>query len=450
MGNLVGLISLVKFGIHDFVLKRGAVYIARMLLLLYKVPVLLPESKRLLCLMKAHRFVSSPGLTVYIRKELANINAHAVDLMPKQSEQEIKWNASRFIVLKMPVFHGTGMEKGVILITFTATFNYFARFVDCQRLVKYFYIVLEPSWSGYCLPEIHFWQRFHNEPVVIQATEQKDFNYIKALATNLVPVDFGASDWVDDRIFRPIPGVEKKYDAVYVAGYTAIKRHHELLKAIKLMKDDAYKVALVCTPWGRHKKDIHRLIKYYAVGKQIDVYEGLSAPDVNSVLNASKVNILLSLKEGSNRSIFEGFFADVPGIVLRENIGVNKHYINSATGRLVESGKLVEALHFFRQEWENFTPRAWAEKNISPLVTTRKLETVLSGIATGKGEQWTCGLAVKVNSPEAVYRDDADKRVFMTPAEITDLFSTRVSSSETEAVLMQRSRELSELNKAQD
>lgn len=69
------------------------------------------------------------------------------------------------------------------------------------------------------------------------------------------------------------------------------------------------------------------------------------------------MNILLSLKEGSNRAIFEGFFANTPAIVLKSNIGVNKSYINEQTGRLIREDELPEALVEFRSSFSRYSPR---------------------------------------------------------------------------------------------
>jgi hypothetical protein len=101
--------------------------------------------------------------------------------------------------------------------------------------------------------------------------------------------------------------------------------------------------------------------------------------------------------------LFEAFFADVPGILLQENVGVNKNYVNEFTGRIIEEDTLAESLRFFRDNWQAFHPREWALANISAPVTTRSLEAVLSRLALQRGEPWTSGLRVKVNRPEVEY-----------------------------------------------
>ena len=78
-------------------------------------------------------------------------------------------------------------------------------------------------------------------------------------------------------------------------------------------------------------------------------------------LNQSRVNLLLSRQEGSNRSLFEGFFAGVPGLALRNNIGIPKGHFNSETGRLIGEGELAGALLDFREHWGGFRTQAMGD-----------------------------------------------------------------------------------------
>ena len=85
----------------------------------------------------------------------------------------------------------------------------------------------------------------------------------------LPPVSFGASDWVDPRIFRPLPGMKKKYDAIYVTNYSPLKRHHSLFKAVSEICDADYKVALVFGRHGDAKSEIDHLIEAFKVRKNV-------------------------------------------------------------------------------------------------------------------------------------------------------------------------------------
>lgn len=331
----------------------------------------------------------------------------------------------RTLVLKAPVIYcGSVQEKGVLLVA--GHMGELYRLVDVSQLLKDYYLVFEPGWSGYATEDILFYCRFHDHPIIVQAPEETDFVFLKNLHTNLLPVRFGASDWVDHRIFRPLAGTPKEYDAVMVAVWGRYKRHHVLFKAIRALRHMGIRVALVGVPWQGSREEIEGLIDLYGIRSNVAVYENLEPEGVNQVLNRSKVNMILTLREGANRSIFEGFFANVPGIVLRNNIGINKSYVNTFTGKLIDERELSETILWFRNNWRTFSPREWAMKNISPEVTTAKLNRALRQIAESKGEKWTRDIVSKCNSPEPKYYPDPTvARGFPTVEEIIEKYRIR-------------------------
>jgi glycosyltransferase involved in cell wall biosynthesis len=394
-------------------------------------------------LMRAHRHNPSAALTECVVRELPAILRNLETLIDgpvlTNPGKMAKVVARRSIVLKWPSRTRAGAlpERGVLLVTFTPSFTYFFLHTDLVLLQQWFTVVLEPSWAGYCLPEILFWAKNADAPVIVEATEQTDFDFITALRSSLIPVEFGASNWVDHLAFRKIDGTEKRYDAIYIANYKPVKRHHLLFRAVSQIADPKFRLALVCTPWGGTKQTVLDLIDYYGIRKNVDVYEGESPQRVNELLNESKVSVLLSLKEGSNRSIFEGFFADIPGIVLRNNVGINKRYINESTGRLIAERDLVPTLQFFREHWRQFRPRQWAMQNIAAPVTTRALQQVLSRLATDRSEPWTIDLRVKVNRPEVEYLTSSNDSP-MTTLQLMELFrrDSGLSASQVEQHLV--------------
>lgn len=320
---------------------------------------------------------------------------------------------NRSLLLKNKIMNGFSLaEKGVIVITFTPTSDYYFRTIDIEKLLNDFFVVLEPSWAGYCEASILQWTRFKKHDIIVQATEIKDRIFLNSINTNLIPVDFGASDWVDFRVFHPIERTEKIYDSIYVTSYKPGKRHHVYFRAIAEMGDASYRGAIACGAWGKAKQDVLNLIKYYGIQDNVHIYESLSQKDLNLLLNKSKVNVLFSKKEGSNRSVFEGFFSNVPAIVLENNVGMNKSYINEYTGMLVAESAVAEKLFYFKNNWKSYYPRKWAMENISPLKTTQKLNCVLKDISEVRKYQWTKNIVPKVNSPEVKYFSQSDKNFF--------------------------------------
>ena len=96
------------------------------------------------------------------------------------------------LVLKAPA----AGEKGVLLLKYTAKFEVFVSLFDVERIMRDYYIVLEPCWAGYCDPSIlcswllriPSWCKRPTPPISRSSA---------TCGENLVPIDVGASDWVD-------------------------------------------------------------------------------------------------------------------------------------------------------------------------------------------------------------------------------------------------------------
>jgi glycosyltransferase involved in cell wall biosynthesis len=282
--------------------------------------------------------------------------------------------------------------------------SYYYRNIDIDQLARYFHIVLEPSWSGYMDADILFWTTKTREQVFVQSSELRDRVALECLCSNLVPISIGASDWVDYRNFTPLER-EKTYDSIYVANTSPVKRIHIYLKAIrKIVReyDPTYRGVLVCAAWGGKAAEIQGLIDHYGVGANCKLQLSLTQGELSELLSACKVNVLLSLKEGSNRSLFESMFCNLPVIALADNIGVNKSYINEYTGALVYEDRLSEVLLHMAANWRNYQPRRWALQHISPEATTAKLLAVIAA-RSGEVPATDSRTFIKINNPEVSY-----------------------------------------------
>jgi hypothetical protein len=301
----------------------------------------------------------------------------------------------------------TADEKGVLLVMFNDTYEKLRAWYDIEAILKDYFLVLEPSVSMYCLPQIMQFLRYKDHPIIIQATERLDYEFLERLNSNLLPVDFGASDWNNDKVFVDL-GLDRIYDCVMVAMWNDVKRHHVLLRAVRDIGDPSYRLALAGVDWNMTADDIRDIARFYGVDRQVDIFEGYGHPEINRLYNQSRVQVLLSLREGSNKTLFEGFFTNTPAILIENNIGVNKSYINEQTGKLVSEKELPYWLNWFRDHYRDFSPREWAMQNISCPVTSEKLERALQRVAAGAGEPWTRPIAVKVNKgsyPRYYYPD---------------------------------------------
>jgi len=306
------------------------------------------------------------------------------------SDRDLRLLIEAGIVLKKPIVaDGQVIEKGALLLSFTERFRTFRYCVDVAAFLKHYVLILEPSWSGRTDPDILFFARYYDHPVIVMTTEGRDYYFLKNLGTNLIPVNMDVCDYVNPLLFRPIIDKEKFYNVIMVARYAVYKRHHALFRVLRKLNDPSLRVALAGINTPDQLKEIQTLIKYYQVDRNLTLFEKLSSEDLNLLLNRSKVNLVLSLQEGGNRALFEGFFAGVPGIVLINNIGISKHHFNSQTGLLIDEKDLGDIILYFRKHWSKYNPRSWAMKNISPDKTIQKLNRMLKKLAHQRGEKWT-------------------------------------------------------------
>jgi glycosyltransferase involved in cell wall biosynthesis len=310
----------------------------------------------------------------------------------------------------------------VLLLTFSEQFTDLCRCVNMESLLEQYALVLEPSFSGYADSDILQFTVYRTHPIIVMATEDRDTEFLNRLNTNLIPVPFGASDWVDPELFYPLSGEAKAYDAFMIANWLPLKRHHVLFRAIAELGDPSYKLALAGNAWKSARADLEHLIDFYGLRSQIQVFDSLPAAEVNRVLNRAKLNVLMTRREGSNRSLFEGFLANVPGLALRNVIGPRKEYFTPQTGRLVDEKELPRALEWFRDHWTEFSPREWALANIAPAVTTRKLNELLKAHAAQRGESWSTDIVVKVNRPEVTYFERQSAEILPAMADIISTF----------------------------
>jgi len=305
----------------------------------------------------------------------------------------------------------------------TEKIDTFRRYIAMDSLLRDYVLVLEPSWSGYANPKLLSFCAFRDHPIVVMSPCAADHRFLEHLNSNLRPITIGAGDWVDPRVFYPLKESRKRFDAVMVARWTRVKRHHLLFRALARIGDPSYRVALVA---GNIADDTDRdailaMIDHYRLGDRITVFEDLEPADVNEILNQSKVNLLLSRQEGSNRSLFEGFFAGVPGLAFANVIGVPIDHFTPQTGRLITEEELPDALLYFRTHRTRFDPRPWALANITPEVSTARLNLVLQELARERDEPWTQDIVPKCNRPEMYYYpDENDGHGFAT---IEDLFA---------------------------
>lgn len=306
----------------------------------------------------------------------------------------------RLIILSSP----TGSSKGVLLVKFTDYFKYLNEVFDLKKLAEDYILILEPSFSGYFDEDI-LCMLSNDIPMIIQAPEPVDLNFIRSISSNLYPIDIGANCWVDDRVFSPINGSTKKYDVIMVAIWADFKRHFHLFEAMSKCKKDI-RVALVGKPWTKSIEQIREEALFYGVIDQIDFFENISQKEINKLFNESKLFLLISKKEGINKAIIEAMYSGLPAFLLEGfNFGYKYEYINNKTGGFVKSDELTEFLdNIDSMVHENsFQPHEWIMANLSPKNTMQKLIGLLNHIENELSISINKDLHIKVNTPELNY-----------------------------------------------
>jgi len=314
----------------------------------------------------------------------------------------------RILILKLPVLSETEViEKGALIIKFSETFIPIYLCLNVKLLAKYFRVILEPSWVGYSIENILAWSALNPEKVVVLSSYKSDFDLLSSIGTNLVPTTLGSADWVDTSTFDKISNVEKVYDAIYVANCDPIKRVDRYMRAVRRIsrKRPGYKAVLVCAEnTGSAKHEVHAVLNSYGtMDGAFEYIPGLDQASLNVMFSKSKVNVLVSLREGQNKGLAEGLFCGTPALLIEENVGGNHVHINEMTGRVVPDAELETTLEWFADHYAEFSPDEWANSNISPEVSTKRLSEVLKKIEVSKGGLWNKDLFIKVNRPELAY-----------------------------------------------
>ncbi len=303
------------------------------------------------------------------------------------------------MVLKAPA----NGEKGVIVLEYTVRFDLFVALFDYERIIKDYYIVLEPCWAGYCDPSILMFIGTQTD-IIVQAPETRDFEFLEQLNCNLKPIVLGSSDWIDSDLFSaPPPGSPRPYDLVMVANWAKHKNHRKLFAALERVRHRPISLLLIGIDWGgRTGDDIRREFGEFELSHvTLEMKTSIPAREVARHLGESKVFLLLSEKEGSNRAIVEALFADTPVIFYEHFVGGAKGKVTPATGLLSSFEDLGAAIDRALDMREQFTPRAWAMANTGSANARAKLDAMLAGLAASRKEPWTTGIVEKVNNPNS-------------------------------------------------
>jgi len=252
-------------------------------------------------------------------------------------------------------------------------------------------------------------------PVFVETVEPRDHAFLAGGNWNLRSVSIGANFWVDPRVTYPV-AAERDIDVVMVASWAAVKRHWRVFKALRTLRTRGHrlKVALVGYPLDKTLARVRDEARHFGVADQITFHEGLRQEEVAALLARSKVHVLWSRQECSNRAVIEAMLADVP-VIVRKGLTYGYHYpyINPQTGRFVAEDDLADAILDMIANRTSFSPRSWVLDHMTPQHATAALEAAIGREASTLGERWSEGLVVKTASLHSqAYWNPEDRRRF--------------------------------------
>jgi len=382
-------------------------------------------------LMRAHHMALSPAIDRRIVDQLARATAlertgvatglwqfYDDTVRGAVSDFRRKANADprRFVGSRLLVVKGAKPgERGVIMADYTYVFPLLAGLFDLEAIARRYFIVLEPSWSDCCTPEILQFTRF-DFPVLIQSIEPRDKPLLAKVGGNCSLVPTAPNWWVDYRTMRPAPAAERDIDVIMIAAWARFKRHWRFFRILSNLKRRGHrlKVALVGYQNDKTGADILAEARYFGVEDQVQLFERLSAAEVAGLLSRSKLHLLWSRREGANRAIIEAMLADVP-VIVREGLtyGLKYPYINEQTGRFATEDNLADVLLEVMANRARYSPREWVLNNMTCQKAVTILEGRLQECARAVGEPWTSGIVARTSALDTQqYWDPADRARF--------------------------------------
>ncbi|MDJ0975227.1 MAG: glycosyltransferase [Planctomycetota bacterium] len=309
------------------------------------------------------------------------------------------------MVLKAPDDE-TG-ERGVILLMFHETIEFAAAYLDLPALAEDWTFVLETSNWGAADARFLPWLGSDLD-VHVMAPRRVDFEWFEALDANLTPVRVGSGEWVPFERFQPLPDEPKQFDIAMVASWDRLKRHELLFQAmasVRRKSGRALTAALIGYPLGWPRSRVEALARKHGVEAEVTFHEDIPQEEVSRLVALSRVSVLLSREEGSNRSVYESLFVDTPVIVYAEHKGIDLEQVNAETGILAADDELAEALLRVIDAPDAFTAGAWARAHTGWSNAHRRLNEHLRAHATRAGRPWTTDIAAKVNAPSQKYAE---------------------------------------------
>lgn len=318
-------------------------------------------------------------------------------------------------------------EKGVLFISFETQWIKLLRPANFRELAERYTIVVAPSFSPPHVLITYAFPAIFPGPVFTLISNPKDLDVFPRMSPNLIAVPLYASSWVNPALFTPLPKSERTHDLLMVANFAKFKRHFAFFSALRSMPRDLRILLIGQDQDGRTAETIRETARWYGVADRFTLLSHLPYREIPRHYCSARASVVLSKREGSCVAIAESLFADAPAAMLQEAGIGSRVFINEQTGRFLDGAHLARDLTDLVASAARYSPRAWAEANISCFRSTQTLNDVLKRSARERGQDWTLDIAPLQWSPDPLLVHAEDRvRMASERADIAARFSLEI------------------------
>lgn len=309
------------------------------------------------------------------------------------------------IILKPPTDDG---EKGVLYVSFEQNWLRLIKHYDLPKLLQRYFLVVASSWSPPDFPAHWALACIGPDPVFLQISNLSDVQLHQRFHHSIQPLPIMASDWINPEFYNPRPQRLREIDILMVAGWSHLKRHWLLFRALRRMRRDLRVVLIGQESEGRTADDVWREAKAFGVADRIEMVRDATIQVVTEHQCNSRISVALSAREGSCVVVTESFFADTP-VAMMDNAHIgSRAYINRQTGVALRRETMPAQLSELIEQRESYSPRAWAMANITCFHSTKTLNSILRTYSCERGIPWNRGIVPFCWRPDPAYVRNAD------------------------------------------
>ena len=307
---------------------------------------------------------------------------------------------TKSLILKAP---GVDGEKGVLYVSFEYNWLRLLQHFELRHLLEDYFLVGASSWSPPDFPA--HWALAHvgPDPVFMQISNPSDMELYARFDHKIRPIPIMASDWINPDFYEPKSHNQREIDILMVAGWSHVKRHWLLFRALRKMPRNLRVMLIGQDADGRTVNDVLREAKAFGVADRIQMIRDANINEVTKHQCNSKTSIILSAREGSCVVVAESLFADTPVAMMHDAHVGSRAYINEQTGVLLRADTMHTQLNEMLEHSASFSPRTWALANIASTRTTEKLNGIIRDYSLERGLPWTRDIAPMCWRPDPVY-----------------------------------------------